>query len=344
MAKLELRHVNAFRDRHGRLRHYFRRPGHRAIALPGDVGSAAFMDAYAGALASTAAPVSVGAERVKAGTIAALIATYYGSAEFASLATVTQQSRRTILDAFAREDGGKAVVGIERRHVERILAAIAKPHGRRNWIKAVRPLMRLAVAIGMRKDNPLDGIVCRLPKSGGYHTWTDEEIAQYRTHWPLGTKQRLAMELALETASRRADVTRLGPQHVRNGVIHIHQSKTRADVAIEVSGELQAAIAAAPTEHLTFLATRAGAPYAAKTLGSEFREWRDAAGLPKHCTMHGLRKGHCRQLAESGATVHEIKAHSGHRTLSEVSRYTEACDNARLAAEATRKLRARKTG
>jgi hypothetical protein len=60
--------------------------------------------------------------------------------------------------------------------------------------------------------------------------------------------------------------------------------------------------------------------------------------------MHCLRKGHCRQLAESGATPHEIKAHSGHRTLTEVARYTEGVDNKRLAAEAGRKLRARNAG
>jgi integrase len=343
MAKLDLKYVNSFRDRHGRLRHYFRRPGHSAIALPGEVGSAEFNSAYADALAATASPAETGAARLKAGSIASLVTAYFATAEFQSLAPATQGPRRVILNGFARHDGDKAVATLERRHVEHMLARIEKPHNRRNWVKAVRPIMKLAVAVGMRRDNPLDGIVCKLPKSAGYHTWSDEEIAQYRAHWPLGTKPRLAMELALETASRRTDVCVLGPQHVREGFIHIRQSKTRAEVAIEVSPDLAAAIAAAPTSHLTFLHTQSGAPYKPKTLGAEFREWCNAAGLPK-CAMHGLRKGHCRQLAESGATPHEIKAHSGHRTLSEVTRYTEAVDNKRLAAEAGRKLRARKSG
>jgi integrase len=308
--------------------------------LPGATGSAEFMAVYADAVTATASPTEIGAARLKAGSVASLVTMYYASAEFADLAAATQSTRRTVLDGFVRDDGDKSVATLERRHIETMLARLDKPHCRRNWVKAVKPIMKLAVSVGMRRDNPLDGIVCKLPKSAGYHTWTDDEIAQYRAHWPLGTKQRLAMEIALETASRRTDVTRLGPQHIRDGFIHIRQSKTRAEVAIEVSPELAAAIAAAPTQHLTFLHTRAGAPYAAKTLGGEFREWCNAAGLP-HCAMHGLRKGHCRQLAESGATPHEIKAHSGHRTLTEVARYTEAVDNKRLAAEAGRKLRAR---
>jgi hypothetical protein len=79
--------------------------------------------------------------------------------------------------------------------------------------------MRIAVPT-MRKDNPTEGIPgIKLLKSKGHHTWTDSEIAQYRNYWPLGTQQRLVMEFALETASRRGEVVRFGPQHVKNGRI-----------------------------------------------------------------------------------------------------------------------------
>ena len=58
----------------------------------------------------------------------------------------------------------------------------------------------------MRKDDPTEGITgIKLPKSKGHHTWTDDEIAQYRAYWPLGTQQRLVMEFALETTSRRGE-------------------------------------------------------------------------------------------------------------------------------------------
>jgi hypothetical protein len=58
----------------------------------------------------------------------------------------------------------------------------------------------------------------KLAKTKGHHTWTDEEIAQYRAHWPLGTQQRLVMEFALETAfsNRPFGVKRIQTFHSRS--------------------------------------------------------------------------------------------------------------------------------
>jgi hypothetical protein len=44
-----------------------------------------------------------------------------------------------------------------------------------------------------------------------------------------------------------------------------------------------------------------------------------------------LRKARIRRLAERGAITKEIASVSGHKTLKEVERYTEAADQARLA-------------
>jgi hypothetical protein len=46
-----LKYVNRFWDRYGKLRHYFRRPGQKAIPLPGKLGSPEFITVYAAALA-----------------------------------------------------------------------------------------------------------------------------------------------------------------------------------------------------------------------------------------------------------------------------------------------------
>lgn len=47
MATIDLAYVQRFKDRHGRVRHYYRRKGFSIIALPGDPGSVDFMTAYA---------------------------------------------------------------------------------------------------------------------------------------------------------------------------------------------------------------------------------------------------------------------------------------------------------
>jgi integrase len=59
---------------------------------------------------------------------------------------------------------------------------------------------------------------------------------------------------------------------------------------------------------------------------------------PKGISAHGLRKATARRLAELGCSTHEIAAVTGHATLAEVQRYTEAANRKRLAREAMKKL------
>jgi integrase len=140
------------------------------------------------------------------------------------------------------------------------------------------------------------------------------------------------MEFALETASRRGEVVRLGPQHVKSGRIRIERTHGSKDVDIPMSIELQAACNAMPKAHLTYIVTAYGKPRSKNGLGNDFARWATEAGLPAHCRMHGLKKGGMRRLAEAQATTHELMAISGHRTLSEVQRYTDDA-NAKLLAD-----------
>jgi hypothetical protein len=50
-----------------------------------------------------------------------------------------------------------------------------------------------------------------------------------------------------------------------------------------------------------------------------------------------------RRLAEAGGTAHELMAFSGHKTLTEVQRYTTDADRKRLADTAMAKLRDQST-
>jgi len=69
-----------------------------------------------------------------------------------------------------------------------------------------------------------------------------------------------------------------------------------------------------------------------------------AAGLPTaedapdRCVPHGLRKGGSRVMAESDCTPHEIMSVTGHTTLKEVKRYTDAYDRKKAAARALAKV------
>src|ERR1700719_595538 len=99
------------------------------------------------------------------------------------------------------------------------------------------------------------------------------------------------------------------------------------------SAELQAAIdAMRNTNQSTFLHTKAGEPRSAKALAKDFPVWCDKAGLPEHCSMHGLRKGCLRILAEAGCNILELQSRSGHLTLSELQKYIDKADK-RFAAD-----------
>ena len=88
-----------------------------------------------------------------------------------------------------------------------------------------------------------------------------------------------------------------------------------------------------PRTNMTFLLTERGAPFTAAGFGNWFRDRCDEAGLPQ-CSAHGLRKLAATQLANAGCSEREIMAITGHRSVSEVSRYTTARDQARLAEHA----------
>jgi hypothetical protein len=76
---IDLKYVNTFTDRHGKVRHYFRHDGKR-LRLPGSPGSPEFMQAYQTALAGDALPKRKADEnRVVAGTVRAAVDAYYRS-------------------------------------------------------------------------------------------------------------------------------------------------------------------------------------------------------------------------------------------------------------------------
>jgi integrase len=210
-----------------------------------------------------------------------------------------------------------------------------------NWLKALRGLMRYAVQIGMRTDEPTEGVkVGRLLKTDGFTTWSEENIAAFERTHAVGTRARLAFTLLLYTAQRRGDVVRMGRQHIHDGLLSVRQSKTGAVLKIPVHPELKAVLDATPSEHLTFLTTAAGRPFTSDGFGHWFLAMCKAAGL-HGLSAHGLRKAACRRLAEAGCTAHEIMSVSGHVSLKEVQRYTIAADQACMARAAMEKARSR---
>jgi integrase len=330
-------YVQAFTDRHGRARYYFRRPGYQRVPLPGLPYSPEFMAAHSEAMSSNRRE-AVGESRIAPGTMNALIIAYLNSPAFKCHSNATQTTYRGILEGIGLLHGTKRVTDLQGQHVARLVAAkAATPAAAGNFLRMLRLLSKFAVLHGWRKSDPTTGIRGPKMRQGGFYAWTETDIAQFEAHFAIGTRARLALALLLSTAQRRSDVIRMGRQHIRNEVMTIKQQKTGMAVGIPVLPELRSVIDATQNNHLTFLVTGDGKPFSAAGFGNWFRETCNQAGLPK-CSAHGLRKAAARRLAEAGCTAHEIMAITGHKSLREVTRYTESVDRVALAAGAMHKL------
>jgi integrase len=340
MTRIKLRYVNEYRDRHGRVRRYFRRPGSRGVKLPGLPGSIEFMAAYQSALA-TVAPPPPSSKHVIHGSLAEIAAGYFRSAAFANLSQTSQQLYRSALKPILKAHGHRLVRELPNAAARNIIEAIgASRPGTANLTRAVlSKVIIYAISIGVRADNPFIGL--ERYRLGTHHTWTDAEIAQFQRRWPLGTRERLAFALLLYTGQRGSDVVKMVRNDIVNGCIRVSQKKARKgtinELMIPIHPALARALQAGPVVGMHHLLTNArGRPL--RGISKLIEKAVARAGLPAHCVAHGLRKAALRRLAEHGSTTKEIAAMSGHRTLTEIERYTARADQARLAQSAVAKL------
>jgi integrase len=340
MTRIKLRYINEIRDRHGKLRRYFRRGGRRAIALPGLPGSIEFMAAYQAALAMVSPPAP-SPRHVIAGSLAAVAAGYFRSADFANLSPSSQKSYRVVLRPVLGAHGHRLVRELPKDAARHIIEGIgARRPGMANLTRSVlSAVMAYAIEAGIRADNPFAGL--KRYRLGTHHTWTDAEIAQFERRWPLGTRERLAFAMLLYTGQRGGDVAKMLRSDIVNDRIRVAQDKARKgtinELLIPIHPALSRALRAGPVVGMTHIITDArGRPM--RSLSGLIEMAVKRAGLPPRCVAHGLRKAALRRLAEHGSTTKEIAAVSGHRSLTEIERYTARADQAGLALAAIAKL------
>jgi integrase len=136
----------------------------------------------------------------------------------------------------------------------------------------------------------------------------------------------------------RSDAARLGPHHIKNGIITIQPRKTRnstgATVTVPMLPDLKAALDAMPkppanVAPTTFLYGANGQMLPSSTFGQWFGRSVDAAGLPKvevdeklkNLRAHGLRKSCAVRLADAGCDVLTIGAVIGDEKLENIAIY-----------------------
>ena len=329
-------HCHYFTDRHGKNRIRFQIRFGFSTYIKSKPGTPEFRKEYALAMLGKLPSV----KKAYPGTISKLIEIYYKSPEFVILRDTTKPGYRSTIEQFRKEHGNKRVGDLKLRHLKDVIAKMAdRPHAANKLIKRLSVVLDCAIDLEWIENNPAKKLKKFTAASEGHYLWTEDDIERFEAFHLPGTKPRLALTILLYSACRIGDLVLLGKQHAQRGRLKYTQTKTNQSVDIPIHTELAKEIGLIEHSELTFLlagglneyATKKNPTgYTSRTAGHWFRKQCDAAGLPK-CSAHGLRKAAATRMAESGMTPHQIQAVTGHRTLSEVTKYTEKANRKKLA-------------
>jgi integrase len=329
--KVKIKHVDHWKDRHGRERFYFRKGKGGRVPLRGPLGSSEFWEDYNDAVngVTKVKPTFI---RAQPESMRWLVEQYYQSSSYKEISDGYRKTRRGILDKFCEEHGHKRYTQLRPRHIRKFRDAMMdRPGSANNLLKALRQVFKYAVNYDYMDTNPVAEVErLKTKNKDGFHAWTLEEIEQFESTHPIGTKARLAFAFLLYTGQRRSDIVKMGRQHVKDSWLTVIQQKTGKRIEIPVLDNLQSIVDASETGDLTFLVTEYGKPFTSNGFGNWFRKKCNEAGLPQ-CSAHGVRKAAAAHLANIGCTVHEIMSITGHYTVTEVQRYTKAAQQKQLA-------------
>ena len=343
--------ASPYTDARGKRRWRYRKNG-KAFELGTVYGSDEFVRRYEAAVQGAKVKGMIGADRALFGTVNDICARFYQTATFLNLSDSTKRQYRRIVEAFRQEHGSKHVAGITAHNVKNLIAKkIETPTAANTFRKRLSQLLDLATELGWIAANPVKQTKSIAVEGGGFHAWTEVEIARFFAVHRPGTMAHRAVTLMLYTGAARVDAVKLGrfslKQTDAGSRLEYRRQKTRKTngqlVSIPLHPDLAEVIAACPEDGGTFLQTAYGKKRDAAGLGNAMRDWCNEAGLPV-CSSHGLRKACARRLAEAGATAPQIAAVTGHKTLSEVQRYIDSANRELMADDAFGKLMARPNG
>lgn len=325
--------------RHGKIIWYVRKRPNPRTRLPGAYGSPEFIAAYEAAICGTA-PKQKQAP-AQSGSLAWLIAQYRLSARWRAMSALTKRDRDYIFKLLIASAGDTPYKAITRRVIVAGRDRRAdKPSVANRFLDVMRGLFRFALESEYCDFNPVDGVAkIKTNNPDGHKPWTQADIDTYQTFWPLGTKERVWLDVLLYTGLRRGDAVRLGRQHIKDGIAALKTEKSgfKVEVNLPILPVLKATLAAGPTGDLSLICGAKGGPLDKKTFGLMLVKAANKAGIFGK-SAHGLRKAAAAQAAEAGATVSQLKALFGWTSDAMPSLYTRSADRKKMAVEAIEML------
>jgi site-specific recombinase XerD len=333
--------------RHGQTVWYVRKGDGPRIRVRGDFGTDEFMASYQAAVTGTRAEP---APKTRTGSLKWLYDRYRETTAWAALSPGTRRQRENIFAHVMASAGDEPYGSVTKKTIEAGRdRRRATPYAAGNFLKAMRGLFRWAAEATHVENDPTDGVRgLNKKKSRGFLPWTEDDVTAYQKRWPLGTKERVWLDLILYMGPRRGDACRIGRQHERTAydpiakknvtVISFRTKKgdEQIEVTIPMLDVLKKTLKAGPTGDLTYVVGERGRPYTKESFGNQFSAAARKAGVKK--SAHGVRKIAATTCADNGATVHQLMALFGWKTTQMAELYTREANRKRLAREAVHTL------
>ena len=361
--KVEFKYLIKDQDRHGNVRVYVRIRGKGKVRLKAEPGTADFSAEYQAAIEK------LNGEKPKTrsdiGTLRWLVKEFEVSPAFLKVTFREQRNRHLLVKSALDEPhqpGSTLKIGdCQLKFFDGKLARILRdrkaktPSASHHRMANLRLIFNWALEERPEhvKTNPFIGVKPIGHKTEGWHTWTEDEVAKYEAHHPVGTQARLALDLMMFTGARRGDVVKLGPKSMVKVVnpetgtketwIEFKPGKTSKSTGTVVSMPivlpLRDSLSATVHGFETFLINAYGKKHAS---GDSFANWfKDRVrevGLPDFCTPHGLRKIGAVRAAEAGISDQQLMAVFGWTTEKLASLYTKAASKKKLVAASVHHL------
>ncbi len=171
----------------------------------------------------------------------------------------------------------------------------------------------------------------RRSKSVGQRPYEEAEIAMFRHKNPLGTRTRLAFEIALGTALRREDLCKVPATALDGETFAFVAGKNGELLSLPVTEAMreanrayQATRAAAGLPPSRFaLSSESGSHLHKRTISAEIEAACKAAGFASKQRLHALRFTAATRLFEVGVPYSTVQELTGHRMAEMAKKYTD---------------------
>jgi len=336
-------HLHREISRHGKAAWYVRIGKGLRTRIKARYGTPEFESEYQAAVAGE--PLGDARSKPQSGSLEWLWDQYRQTGAWTGRKLATRRQHENIMKPVLAAAGKEPFTSINRKSIvagrERRKAT---PSQARKFLDAMRGLFRWALSADRVKVDPTAGVENpKKPKNNGFPAWTEDDVEAYHRRWPIGTRQRVWLDVLLYTGLRRGDAALIGKQHVKNGIATLKTEKggETIEVTLPILEALRITLDAGPTGDLAWICGEGGRPFVKEAFGNAFSKAARAAGVRK--SAHGVRKIAATTAANNGATVAELEAIFGWQGGRMASLYTKAADRRRLALAAMSKLNAERT-